>query len=112
MQLLAGRGFMTVSGHENFTFNVYFYNPCNVVIEDCNSFIGKDAKLILKPVVVYIKISIYGSTSLVEFGSFSNFLILYTVGRTPWKGDQPVARPLPTHRTTQTQNKRTQTYMT
>jgi hypothetical protein len=26
-------------------------------------------------------------------------------------GDQPVARPLPTHRTTQTQNKRTQTSM-
>jgi hypothetical protein len=26
-------------------------------------------------------------------------------------GDQPVARPLPTHRTTQTQNKRTQTFM-
>jgi hypothetical protein len=36
---------------------------------------------------------------------------LYTVGRTPWTGDQPVARPLPTHRTTQTQNKRTQTSM-
>jgi hypothetical protein len=32
----------------------------------------------------------------------------YTVGTTPWRGDQPVARPLPTHRTTQTQNKRTQ----
>jgi hypothetical protein len=29
----------------------------------------------------------------------------------PWMGDQPVARPLPTHRTTQTQNKRTQTSM-
>jgi hypothetical protein len=26
-------------------------------------------------------------------------------------GDQPVARPLPTHKTTQTQNKRTQTSM-
>jgi hypothetical protein len=26
-------------------------------------------------------------------------------------GDQPVARPLPTHKTTQTQNKRTQTPM-
>jgi hypothetical protein len=26
-------------------------------------------------------------------------------------GDQPVARPLPTHRITQTQNKRTQTFM-
>jgi hypothetical protein len=39
------------------------------------------------------------------------FLNLYTVGRTPWTGDQSVAKPLPTHRKTQTQNKRTQTYM-
>jgi hypothetical protein len=38
-----------------------------------------------------------------------SFLILYRVGRTPWTGNQPVARPLPTHRTAQTQNKRTQT---
>jgi hypothetical protein len=30
----------------------------------------------------------------------------YTDGRTPWTVDQPVARPFPTHRTTQTQNKR------
>jgi hypothetical protein len=30
---------------------------------------------------------------------------------TPENGDQPVARPLPTHRTTPTQNKRTQTSM-
>jgi hypothetical protein len=37
--------------------------------------------------------------------------LFYTDGRTPWTGDQPVARPLPTHRTTQTQNKRTQTSM-
>jgi hypothetical protein len=28
---------------------------------------------------------------------------------TPWTGDQPVARPLPTHTTTQTSNKHTQT---
>jgi hypothetical protein len=33
--------------------------------------------------------------------------LFYTDGRTPWTSDQPVARPLPTHRTTQTQNKRT-----
>jgi hypothetical protein len=38
-----------------------------------------------------------------------SFLILYTVGRTPWTSDQPVARPLPKHRTTQTQNKCRQT---
>jgi hypothetical protein len=36
---------------------------------------------------------------------------LYADDRTPWTGDQPVTRPLPTHRTTQTQNKRTQTFM-
>jgi hypothetical protein len=43
--------------------------------------------------------------------SFS-LLILFTLDRTPWTGDQPVARPLPTHRTTQqAQNKRTRTYM-
>jgi hypothetical protein len=43
-------------------------------------------------------------------GRFFSFVI-YTqsVGRTPWTGDQSVARPLPTHRTTQTHNKRTQT---
>jgi hypothetical protein len=41
-------------------------------------------------------------------GRFFSFLILYTVGRTPWTGDQPVAGPLSTHRTTQTQNKCTQ----
>jgi hypothetical protein len=40
-----------------------------------------------------------------------SFLILYTLGRTPWTGDQPVARPLPTHRTTKTKSKRIQTLM-
>jgi hypothetical protein len=38
---------------------------------------------------------------------FFQFLNLYTVVRTPWMEDHPVARPLPTHRITQTQNKRT-----
>jgi hypothetical protein len=39
------------------------------------------------------------------------FLNLYTVGRTPWTGDQPVARQLPARRTTETQNKRIRTSM-
>jgi hypothetical protein len=38
---------------------------------------------------------------------FSFVLIFYIDGGTPWKGDQPVVRPLPKHRTAQTQNKRT-----
>jgi hypothetical protein len=58
---------------------------------------------------VCICLSVYGSTvHLLDHGSFFRFLILYTAGRTPWTGDQPVARPLPTQRTTQTENKRTQ----
>jgi hypothetical protein len=63
--------------------------------------------LILTFVIVYFfSLWLY---SPLDLGRFFNFLILYTVGRTPWTGDQPVARLLPTHRTTQTQNKRTQT---
>jgi hypothetical protein len=43
--------------------------------------------------------------------SIFTLVILYTVGRTSWTGDQAVARPLSTHRTVQTQNKRTQISM-
>jgi hypothetical protein len=42
--------------------------------------------------------SICGSTAFVDLGRFFSFLITYIIGRTPWTGDQPVARPLPTHR--------------
>jgi hypothetical protein len=57
-------------------------------------------------------LSIYGSTVLLlDLGLFFSFLILYTVGRIPWSGDQPVARPLPTHRTAQTRNERMHTCM-
>jgi hypothetical protein len=54
-----------------------------------------------------LSLSLYGSTALWTLVAFSVSLIQYTVGRTSWTGDQPIARPLPTHRTTQTQNKRT-----
>jgi hypothetical protein len=33
-----------------------------------------------------------------DLGRFLSFLILYTVNRTPWTGDQPVARSVPTNR--------------
>jgi hypothetical protein len=50
----------------------------------------------------------HGSTVLCwALAALFNFLILNSVGRTHWTGDQPVARSLPIHRTTQTQNKRT-----
>jgi hypothetical protein len=53
------------------------------------------------------KLSIYGPTALllVDFSGLFIFLILYIVAKTSLSRDQPVARPVPTHRTTQTQNK-------
>jgi hypothetical protein len=42
--------------------------------------------------------------------SLFQFLDLFTADRTPWKGDYPVARPLPTQEQHK-QNKRTQTSM-
>jgi hypothetical protein len=62
-------------------------------------------------IIIYKTIYLWLYSPLLDLGRFFSFLILYTVGRTPWTGDQPVARPLPTHRTTQTQNKGTQTSM-
>jgi hypothetical protein len=43
--------------------------------------------------------------------AFFSFVILYTDVTTSWAGDQSVARPLPAHRTSRTQNKRTRTSM-
>jgi hypothetical protein len=37
------------------------------------------------------------NSPLLDLGRFFSFLLLYTVGRIPWTGDQPVARPLPAH---------------
>jgi hypothetical protein len=41
--------------------------------------------------------------SHLDLGRFFSFLILYTTGSTPWTGDQPVARPLPTQENTNTE---------
>jgi hypothetical protein len=56
-----------------------------------------------------VYLSIYLSMALQPLWTLAafQFLNLYTVGRTPWTGDQPVSRSLPTHTTTQTRNKRT-----
>jgi hypothetical protein len=54
----------------------------------------------------------YVSTTPLGIGLwFFQFHDHFTDGKTPWTGDQPIARPLPTRRTTQTQNKCTQTFM-
>jgi hypothetical protein len=60
---------------------------------------------------IYLSIYLWLYSPLLDLGRFFSFLIPYTDGRTPWTGDQPVARPLPAHRTAQTQSKHTQTSM-
>jgi hypothetical protein len=59
--------------------------------------------------IIYLYLWLY--SPLFDLGRFFSFLILYSVDRAPWIGHQPVARPVRTHTTTQTQNKRTQTSM-
>jgi hypothetical protein len=46
---------------------------------------------------------------MLDLGRIFTFLIVYTVGKAPWKEDQSVGRPLPTNRITQTQSKHTKT---
>jgi hypothetical protein len=64
---------------------------------------------------IYSPIRIHGiffpasCSTLWSIGLISQFLDHFTDGRTAWTGDQLVARSLPKHRTTQTQNKRIHT---
>jgi hypothetical protein len=68
-------------------------------------FSGMYSKLLTASLSRLLLLWLYGP--LLGIGHFFSFLTLYTVSRTPWMGDQPVARPLHTHRATQTQNKLT-----
>jgi hypothetical protein len=43
------------------------------------------------------------TTPLWTLATFFSFLILYTVGRTPWTGNQPVTEPLSTQNNTNTE---------
>jgi hypothetical protein len=60
---------------------------------------------------IYLSIYLWLHSPFVGPWPLFQFLDPYTAGRIPWTGDRPVARPLPTHRTIQTQNKRTETSM-
>jgi hypothetical protein len=58
------------------------------------------ASLTMQRTFIYSSMSV-GPSPLHQFRNLFN-----TDSKTPWRGDQPIARPLLTHRTTQTQNKR------
>jgi hypothetical protein len=58
-------------------------------------------------IYIYLSVYLWFYSLLLNLGRSFSFLTFYRDDRTPWTGDQPVARPLPTHRTTQKQNKPT-----
>jgi hypothetical protein len=58
-----------------------------------------------------VLLCIYGSTALCGPWPLFQFPNIYTVDKTPCTGNQPSSRPLPTHRTTRTQNKRTHRHL-
>jgi hypothetical protein len=63
------------------------------------------------PIILLLLLLLWFYSPLLGLRRFFSFSILYKAGRTPWKGNQPVARSLAAHRTTQTHNKRTQMSM-
>jgi hypothetical protein len=55
-------------------------------------------------ILVVLLLLLFLCSPFLGLGRFFSFLILYTVGRTPWTEDQPVAaKPIPTHGATETQ---------
>jgi hypothetical protein len=83
--------------------------------EGCWNFTRTSNKIIYyissKLLLILLVLLLWLCSSLLGLGRFFSLLILYTVGRIAWTGDQPVARLLLTHRTTQIENKCTQTSM-
>jgi hypothetical protein len=85
-------------------FNSRLFPLC-ISVKTLLFFQGSD----LTEIPILCLLSVCGFTVLLlDLSHFISFLILYTVGRTRWTEDKPIGRPLPTHRTTQTQNKCTQ----
>jgi hypothetical protein len=59
----------------------------------------------------YILLSLLLYSPLLGLGHFYSFSFPYTLRKNPWKENQPVARPLPTRRTTQIHSKHKHTSM-
>jgi hypothetical protein len=60
--------------------------------------------IIIIIIFIIITITIIALQAFLGPWPLFHFLILYTIGKTPWTGDQPVTRPLLKYRTTQRMN--------
>jgi hypothetical protein len=66
---------------------------------NCQSPNHRNQAIIIIIILLAVVLVLLMYSPLLGLGRFFSFFILNTVGKTPWKGDQPVARPLPTHGT-------------
>jgi hypothetical protein len=80
------------------------YPFCSIRNSIIHSFIHSFIRSFVHSVVLQLFV---GPWPLLQFRN-----IFYTDDRTTWASDQPVARPLHTYRTSQTQNKSTRRYNT
>jgi hypothetical protein len=101
----------------------FIYLPPNILLNNSFSnnlnlcyFFWKRSQVshLYQPTGKVIRFLVYfftGSTAPWLLASDVQFHYNFTDGRTPWTSVQPVARPLPKHRITQTQNKHTHTHI-
>jgi hypothetical protein len=91
---------------------IIFVRQASQTQRRCEIFVLNLEKFYVVQILIYIFIYLFIMVLQPFFffglGCFFSFLIVCTVGTTPLTRDHPVARPLSTDRTTQTQNKHTQ----
>jgi hypothetical protein len=63
-------------------------------------------------IIVVVVVVVFQALGLLDCSGFRNYFSetyesIWTVGRTPWTGDRPDAKPLPTHRAAQHRKTRT-----
>jgi hypothetical protein len=76
------------------------WHLCFLYTSFCDELIEHNKYVNVLFTVYYLRMAVHSLCALLTFLLFN----LCAVGRIPWTGDQPVASPLPTHRTTRAQN--------
>jgi hypothetical protein len=91
----------------DFLFYIFFLFLLITQLNSCNGSSWLHRVSLLLRAVGHLSSSFLSTGSTAPVGPGLSFSVswLFADGKTPWTSDQLVARPLPKHRTTQTQNK-------
>jgi hypothetical protein len=101
--------------NRQFEYRGYQYIACNFIcrtrVKSCSAYCSQVKNYVFHSFIQSFSHSMTLQSFVWPWPLFQFPNNFHTVGRTPWTSDQPVARPLPTHRTTQTENKLTHATM-